>query len=231
MIRVSRGMSRRRRPVERMCTTCNARGVRKSRIWNRGCEIAPTNLVKDLDDQVGKVWEGEENEDKGEGWQKSVARTNSSSPFSLLLQNLCTTFHNLRTNSLIRVGELQTRQGIILNELYILYLQYFSHVPKIPLLVILTTNLIVTSSSPLPHPCCGGVAWEATKLLQPIIVWKSWLNMLIQYLLSKSIIHNLRSEDGQKMSNHVLVDEIVPERSSPENLHLTHFCWIHRAVC
>merc|ERR1719219_1114551 len=29
MIRVSRGMSSRRRPVERMCTTCNARGVRK----------------------------------------------------------------------------------------------------------------------------------------------------------------------------------------------------------
>ena len=155
MIRVSRGMKRRRRQVDRMCTICNARGVWKRRIWKKGIESIPTGLLKDLDDQVSKVWEGEKNEDKRESRQKSIASTNSSSSFSLLLQNLSTQCRSLIFNESWE----SVVQGI-LNELiysnlhtYLMFQRYL--------------NILFVTESPLQHPCCGGVAWEVTKLLQP----------------------------------------------------------------
>ena len=45
-------------------------------------------IAKHLDDQVGKVGQGEKDEDKTESRQQSVAPTHSSSSFPLLVQNL-----------------------------------------------------------------------------------------------------------------------------------------------
>ena len=86
----------------------------------------PSSLLKDLDDQISKVWESEENEDKRESRQKSIASTNSSSSFSLLLQNLSAQYHSLICNESWQ----SVIQEIVLNELIYSNL-YFFDVSKI----------------------------------------------------------------------------------------------------